>query len=107
MIDLTTSPDAARARWFAIRAHADQRYGEHPYVKHLDDVAELVGLGAGEFTLVVAYLHDVLEDTAVTHRQLVAEFGSAVAVEVGAVTDPPGRNRKERKAALYERFRDS
>jgi len=33
---------AVRAREFAIKHHADQVYGIHPYIVHLDAVADLV-----------------------------------------------------------------
>ena len=31
-----------RARAFAVQAHGDQRYGDEPYVVHLDEVAAIV-----------------------------------------------------------------
>ena len=46
------------ARDYAIAAHGDQKYGEHPYVGHLDAVAEIVRPD-GELAVAVAYLHDL------------------------------------------------
>jgi hypothetical protein len=36
---VTPNPVAA-ARAFALVAHGDQRYGEYPFIVHLEDVAE-------------------------------------------------------------------
>lgn len=59
---------------FAERKHSDQKYGSYPYINHLNDVArntELL-LTKNEMhlfnhtlfdALVLAYLHDILEDT--------------------------------------------
>ncbi len=88
-------------RDFAIRAHGDQRYGSEPYVVHLDAVAEL----AGEAHQVIAYLHDVVEDTAVEPEELEALFGPHVRACVELLTDPAAPNRKQRKQLLHERLR--
>lgn len=92
-----------QARAFAVAAHADQRYGEHPYVHHLDAVAALAA-PYGEEAGVVAYLHDTVEDTSATLDDIAARFGAKVAACVGLLTDPPGANRKERKAKTYARL---
>lgn len=94
------------AREFALWAHGDQRYGKYPYSFHLDAVAELVRPlpDPDGFLETVAYLHDVVEDTPVTSHFVSELFGAPVAVAVGYLTDPKGRNRKERKAALHERL---
>ncbi len=86
-----------RARDFAVKAHGDQEYGEGvPYVVHLDAVAALV-FPYGRELQAVAYLHDVLEDTGTTSRELVAAFGMDVAGAVVGCSDPPGGNRAQRK----------
>jgi len=93
----------ADARAFAIEAHGAQTYGDAPYVTHLDAVAALVP--PHDATLrAVAFLHDVLEDTAATHAQLLSRFGATVADAVELVTDPEGSNRRERKAKLHTRL---
>ncbi len=95
-------PMQSDARAFAIEAHGAQTYGGGPYVTHLDAVAALVPdhppLRA------VAYLHDVLEDTAVGYTVLVDRFGATIADAVELVTDPDGANRRERKAKLHARL---
>lgn len=86
----------SRAREFAIAAHKEQRYGPHPYLVHLDAVAALVS-PFGEEAQIVAYLHDVVEDTPVTSAMVSHQFGHRIAELVAIVTDEPGSNRKTRK----------
>jgi len=105
----TLPPTVANARTFAVEAHGDQRYGAHPYVVHLDEVyAVLVEHGqaetSGHMRAVLAYLHDVVEDTAVPLSLIGERFGEPVSQCVDLLTDAPGRNRKERKAATYARL---
>ncbi|MCA9689830.1 MAG: HD domain-containing protein [Nannocystaceae bacterium] len=90
---------AAAARAFAIAAHGDQRYGARPYATHLDAVAALVD--GDEALQVIAYLHDVVEDTAVTLAEVEARFGADVARCVALLTDPPLPTRRARKRAAY------
>jgi guanosine-3',5'-bis(diphosphate) 3'-pyrophosphohydrolase len=87
----------ARARMFAVTAHDDQRYGDQPYVVHLDAVAGLLA-PFGEVNQIIGYLHDVVEDTTVPLDAVRREFGDQVAACVALVTDEPGANRRERKA---------
>lgn len=105
------------AREFASRAHRDQLYGELPYATHLEQVAQLVAplyrpmearyrdleetSRRREQVMVIAYLHDIVEDTPVTRDVLVALFGTYVANAVQSITDPKAHNRKERKRLLY------
>lgn len=98
-----------QARIFANLAHATQRYGTQPYVVHLDRVVELLkqtGYGDNEPLLVAGYLHDILEDTSMTTAEVEAQFGEHIRKTVELVTDPPGVNRKERKAKLYQKLAD-
>jgi guanosine-3',5'-bis(diphosphate) 3'-pyrophosphohydrolase len=98
-----------RARAYAITAHRDQRYGEHPYTYHLDAVADIVRRAwpESEQALAVAYLHDVLEDTDVPASWMAAEFGWAIAWQVDCLTDPVGATRTERKSLLHARLREA
>ncbi|MCI5166209.1 MAG: bifunctional (p)ppGpp synthetase/guanosine-3',5'-bis(diphosphate) 3'-pyrophosphohydrolase, partial [Candidatus Electrothrix sp. GM3_4] len=68
----------SKARRFALKHHGEQKYGEHPYVVHLDAVAELVQQ-YGELAVVIAYLHDVVEDTNITLPDIEKEFGKLIA----------------------------
>lgn len=83
------------AREFAIKAHGDQMYGRMPYSYHLDQVAsklrelEHYGWYVPKEAYVAAYLHDVLEDTKVTFKELEKEFGLLVARLVLNLTKHP------------------
>ncbi len=95
------------ARSFAIEAHADQSYGAVPYAVHLEAVVAIVQDAAPGDAIAeaVAWLHDVVEDTPVTVDGIAEVFGAAVASAVGNLSDPPGRNRRERKALMHEHLR--
>lgn len=104
--------DLQRAREFAIRAHGDQRYGPHPYVKHLDHVDQVLVRFGHEGDVVLrqaAYLHDVVEDTPIGLAVIEAEFGAEVAHLVDGVTDEdplyPGEPRREKKPRTYQKIR--
>ena len=104
-------PDFARhrPRMFAALEFAQQRHaGQHresdhaPFVMHPIEVATILD-GAGYLDEVIAagVLHDVLENTDTTPREITDRFGSDVAVLVTAVTeDPTIENDADRKAAL-------
>jgi guanosine-3',5'-bis(diphosphate) 3'-pyrophosphohydrolase len=97
--------DEGRAREFAIAAHGDQRYGSEPYVVHLAAVRQVLrDFGYGGELGLAAWLHDTVEDTAVTVEELEREFGPRVAALVWAVTGV-GENRKERTASAYAKLR--
>jgi|ETNvirenome_6_85_1030632.scaffolds.fasta_scaffold03462_3 (p)ppGpp synthase/HD superfamily hydrolase len=58
---------------FATEAHKNQirKYTKEPYITHPVAVAELIAAqGADENMISAALLHDVIEDTTVTHRKL-------------------------------------
>lgn len=102
-IDWTALEQEARA--FAADRHAAQRYGDRPYVVHLEAVrAVLADFGHGEALAVAAWLHDVVEDTEATREDIAARFGDEVAQLVWAVTGV-GHNRRTRIASAYEKIR--
>jgi len=102
MVDLS---DGAKqlikdARDYAIRAHGNQRYGKHPYIYHLDQVAELAmrihrrnefDISLVEFVQ-AAYLHDVIEDTKVEIEEVEIEFGPHVRYLVANMTKFQGED---------------
>lgn len=90
-------------RSFAIAAHGDQKYGDRPYVYHLDAVARLAEPYGVDAT-VIAYLHDTVEDTGITVQDIEHKFGPKIAQCVGLLTDEPGANRKERKVKTYAKL---
>lgn len=91
-----------QAREFAREKHKEQKrkYTGEPYFNHLDEVALLMRtFGVGEEAEILAYLHDTVEDTATTHKDLVDLFGVDIAMGVRALTNAKhGGNRKARKA---------
>lgn len=92
-----------KARQFAITHHGDQKYGDRPYAFHLDQVVSLLK-PYGETAQLIGYLHDVVEDTDATFKQIEIEFGSTVAACIAVLTDEPGANRKERKEKTYKKM---
>jgi (p)ppGpp synthase/HD superfamily hydrolase len=88
----------------ALVKHLDQKYGKHPYIAHLYEVAQVYlarnvpegftgqyeaspELDAG---LATCYLHDIVEDTDVTQIGLLEEgFSPEVAFAVGMLTKRP------------------
>ncbi len=91
------------ARTFAIAAHGDQKYGEHPYSYHLDAVVALL-VPYGEPAITIGYLHDVVEDTSVPLDNIRTQFGDMVADSVKLLTDEPGADRAARKALSHAKL---
>jgi guanosine-3',5'-bis(diphosphate) 3'-pyrophosphohydrolase len=87
--------------------HQNQKYGNEPYTKHLEDVvAVLKKFGiTNSCLLAAAWLHDAVEDTPLTLEKVEEEFGNDVASLVYAVTTEPGKNRKERNAKTYPKIK--
>lgn len=81
--------DAIRsAHDLAVEAHAGQtRASGDAYVSHTIEVATILAqLRLDSDTVVAALIHDVIEDTAVTLRDVEEQFGSQVAQIVDGVT---------------------
>ncbi|MCB1383103.1 MAG: HD domain-containing protein [Notoacmeibacter sp.] len=91
----------SRAANFALMAHADGRRKDsgEPYANHLAEVAAHCAAARPEDGELVAaaWLHDVVEETAFTHDDIVALFGAPVASLVADVTDPDGLKGKARR----------
>lgn len=91
---------------FARKAHGEQKrkFTHEPYIEHPKRVAELVrSVTHSEAMICAAYLHDVVEDTPVSHQEIEQRFGKAVAGLVHELTDEymkenyPELNRRTRK----------
>lgn len=69
-------------------AHSGQKRKDGtPYVTHCIAAADIsVDMGLDEDSIVAALLHDVLEDTPLTHADIAHQFGEAVADIVEGVT---------------------
>ncbi len=92
-----------QAMEFAAKAHEGQTYGPNePYTAHLAAVAKIVA--GDEMAEIVAWLHDVVEDTPVTLREVGRSFGPFIAECVALLTDEQGVNRKERKAKSHAKL---
>jgi GTP pyrophosphokinase len=78
----------ARALQRVVQVHARQtRASGEPYVSHVLAVADILAdLQLDTETLVGALLHDVIEDTELTRRDIEVEFGDVVARLVDGVT---------------------
>lgn len=94
-----------KAAQLAIRAHAGQvrKYEPVPYVYHPARVAGRTAVlpGATEEMVAAAYLHDVLEDTAISFDEIARLTSFKVAEYVQWMTNPSKGStlpRQERKA---------
>lgn len=97
--------EAAR---FAAEKHAGQKRKGHaaePYINHLIEVAELIAISSDtlDANLVMAgLLHDTIEDTPVTARELEERFGKDVTSLVLEATDDKSLPKETRKALQIE-----
>lgn len=94
-----TEKDYKEARMVAVKLHASQSYDEiYPYEKHLDDVVEVLKrFGFSGKFIIAGYLHDSIEDGAISFNKIKRHFGVEIAEMVYCVTDELGRNRVEKK----------
>jgi GTP diphosphokinase / guanosine-3',5'-bis(diphosphate) 3'-diphosphatase len=93
---------------FAAKKHTNQRRkGGHdvPYINHPIDVATLLATVGGVTDIDIlsaAFLHDTVEDTDTTLKELQREFGRTVSALVAEVTDDPALTSAERKLRQEE-----
>lgn len=97
-----------RAFKFAREAHkgARRRSGE-PYIMHPLAVAQIVisELGLGSTSICAALLHDVVEDTEYTHRDIARNFGEKIADIVDGLTKISGGIFGAKASVQAENFR--
>lgn len=110
-----------QVKLFAGRAHGTQqrKYSGEPYVFHLIRVAAICREFTNDLCIIsAAYLHDVLEDTTVTRKEMLAFLETVMPVEMAARTTSlvvdltdvyvranyPDMNRKTRKQLEMERL---
>jgi guanosine-3',5'-bis(diphosphate) 3'-pyrophosphohydrolase len=92
---------------FAAEKHRGQfsKKNPDPYIYHPISVATVI-VQIGQIqdlgVLQAALLHDVLEDTATSLREIVDQFGEAVASNVAEVTDDMSLSRDERRRSQLE-----
>lgn len=104
---MNTQEKIKEARYFAIEVHGGQKYDNFPYIKHLEDVHNiLIRFNINDPALLIsAFLHDSIEDSAASYNKILKKFGFDVAELVYAVTDELGRNRKERHEKTYPKIK--
>lgn len=104
------------AQTLALDAHKQQKYGAHPYSRHLEAVVnclERFGFHAREAgsnpliedIICAGWLHDVVEDTQISQSEVESRFGFNVRDIVARVTDEQAPTREERKALTYPKIR--
>lgn len=87
--------NAYQAETIARMVHREHKYGDRPYIEaHVAPVvARVIDEGGGEDAVVVAWLHDVLEDSAVTLKdQPMLVLSRPQAVALAAITCKPGED---------------
>ncbi len=99
--------DIKRAYDFAKQAHEGQKRssGEDYFVHPCAVVEILADFGFDSSTVIAAFLHDVLEDTAVTEEELTLHFGQEVVELVQGVTKLDKLQFVNREIAQAENFR--
>ena len=92
---------------FAKSKHGDQlRKSGEPYIIHPMHVAYILAdLGLDDATICAALLHDVVEDTEITHQDLINEFGIEIAEMVDGVTKLSKLNYESIEEAQVENYR--
>jgi (p)ppGpp synthase/HD superfamily hydrolase len=74
--------------------------GSEPYINHLAEVANLLSAatdGVDAELVAAGWLHDTVEDTPTTRKELAARFGARVAALVVEVTDDMTLPKTERR----------
>ena len=82
----------------ALDAHKDQKYGDKEYIWH---VLKVASYSVGEKDLIVALLHDVIEDSDYTAEDLSKHFSKEVVDAVVAISRVEG----EAKAKYTKRVK--
>jgi GTP diphosphokinase / guanosine-3',5'-bis(diphosphate) 3'-diphosphatase len=92
---------------FALRLHEGQyRASGDPYIAHPIAVAGILrDLGGSSAMIAAGFLHDVVEDTAVTSAEIEAHFGPEVRLLVDGVTKLGKIEFLSKKAQQAENFR--
>lgn len=97
------------AKLLSKKMHSLQKYGVHPYYKHLQDVVNVLKkFGYTQSYYVISgWLHDVLEDSYLSYNDIKESFGEKIADIVYCVTDELGKNRRERKEKTYPKIKSN
>jgi len=92
---------------YARMAHSGQkRISGKPYITHPVEVATiLAGIEMDVASICAALLHDVIEDTSVTYKDILDEFGEEIALLVEGVTKLSRINFNSKEEAQAENLR--
>ncbi|MBA4852593.1 bifunctional (p)ppGpp synthetase/guanosine-3',5'-bis(diphosphate) 3'-pyrophosphohydrolase [Emticicia sp. BO119] len=96
-----------KAFTISMEAHKDmRRKSGEPYIYHPLEVAQICveEIGLGATSIICALLHDVVEDTDMTLKEIEKEFGSKVARIIDGLTKISG-NFEQGTSAQAENFR--
>lgn len=99
-----------KAAVFAAKAHEGMmRKGSRiPYIYHPMEVALIVAMLTDDPEIIAAaYLHDVLEDTSVTPKELEQEFGKRVLSLVQAESEDKTLTWRERKGSTVAHLKEA
>src|SRR5690349_15829883 len=98
----------SEAAEFAAQRHngmARRRRGNEPYINHLAEVANLLATatdGADAELVAAGWLHDSIEDTDTTRKELAQRFSERVASLVVECTDDMNLPKAERRRKQIE-----
>jgi (p)ppGpp synthase/HD superfamily hydrolase len=85
------------AKIYALHKHSEQKYGNKPYSYHLNQVVCCSKkINSSDSVLIVAWLHDIVEDTDVTLDDLFyLGFNKGIVNSVYCITKQKGESRSE------------
>ncbi|MCV6631539.1 MAG: hypothetical protein OIF50_16945 [Flavobacteriaceae bacterium] len=98
---------------FAIESHRNQKYGIYNYEVHLTNVISVffrnsVFISYENYPILAsAWLHDILEDTAISKEEFIDRFGNDIYNIVWSLTDGKEGNRVEKKNIMYDKLVNS
>jgi len=99
-----------KAKIFATKAHLGQtrKNSDVPYITHPIRVAERLEMaGCSKELIAAAYLHDAVEDTDVTLKDIQEAFGPRVAEIVAAHTEDKSKSWQERKQHTIDTLKNA
>lgn len=97
--------EVLKAKAIATEQHKKQFYDNKPYMFHVEAVVNNVKkVTNSNQAIILAYLHDVVEDTDFTYDDVKHNFDDNMAYLVNILTDEEGHNRKERKRKTNEKL---
>ncbi|MGR5367000.1 hypothetical protein [Photobacterium damselae] len=98
-------------RAYAENHHANQMYGDSPYITHLDRVTAIINKHAGCHDLLptlqfCAIGHDLIEDTTATLESIKSYTNATAAQAILLISDPDAPDRSLRKKLAYKQFEE-